>query len=388
MTEPRVLHPARSRGSSGLHERPGRPLGPTSVILLLLGTVVAALLPGRSPVLAAEAANVSARAVRRQDDPLANKPPLSTIVEIQNHGERFFDQTDAAAAALNKIAEQDAIWEAARAAKARADANPADQAAQQAYRAARARFFHQRIQIFLEALKLEQAVQQVHEAFCNQLDVEIATVQKQAETEKLAVQRESERFRDYLSQLIEVRERIEGAKDLDPRDVKLLKDIERELKNTEHQKVLAKERELLAIESLRDLAETRSQADQCLTELQDEFAQARGDLGLLQGIARNDWMIVIRQQRKEVLDRYQRRQTITSGDNRQVVAELMDRIRDRQVALAAAPSSLDNDAANENREQVDAFLKNLPTLDAETSESPQPPPGVTHNQAQEGKVAP
>jgi hypothetical protein len=323
-----------------------------------------------------------------QDDPASSKPPLSTIVEIQNHGERFFDETDAAVEALNQIAEQDEVWEAARAAKAKADANPADSAAQQAYRAARARFLHQRIQTFVNALKLEQALRQVHEAFCNQLDVEIAAVQKQAETEKEAAQQHGGKFRDYLSQLHELRSRIESAEDLDPREVRLVKDIERELKNTEEQKVLAKDRELLATKSLGDLEETKSQANQCLTELMDEFAQARGDLGLLQGIARNDLMIVQGDQRKVVLDRFTRRRPITSGDNRQVVSDLMGRIRERQAALAAGRQKSMDASADKNREHVETFLNNLPSLEADAGETDARDPGPQETDAPESADVP
>lgn len=343
---------------------------------LLLGTVGFILLTV-PPARAAEPVAVAARRPDRPDDPGMNKPPLSTIVEIQNHGEWFFDETDAAVEALNRIADHDEVWEAARAARARADANPADQAAQQAYRAARARFFHQRIQTFLNALKFADAVRQVHEAFCNQLDIEIAAVQNQAETEQQAVQQQAGKFDDYLRQLHQVRSRFTDAKEVDPRDVKLLKDLERELKNIEHQKVLAKERELLANESLRDLEETKTQANQRFAELLDEFAQARGDLSLLQGIARNDWMIVIREQRREVLGRYQQRRPITSGDNRQVVAELMGRIRERQAALAANRPETADGTADEDRKQVEAFLNNLPPLETDATESPEAPAQVT-----------
>jgi len=369
MTVSCVLKHARSRGPRGLRGRALLPSGPARFVLVTASLVLVVALAGPSPASAAAPVDVAARASDRTGDPAANKPPLSTIVEIQNHGKRFFDETDAAVQALNQIAEQDDVWEAARAAKAKADANPADPAAQQAYRAPRARFLHQRIQIFLNALKWEHAVRHVHEAFCNQLDVEIAAVQKLAETESEAVQQHGGKFRDYLSQLHEVRSRIKSAKDLDPGDIKLLKDIERELKNTEHQKVLAKERELLATESLRDLEETKTQANQCLAELMDEFGQARGDLGLLQGIARNDLMIVQRDQRKVVLDGYQRRRTLTSGDNRQVVSDLMGRIRERQAALAAGRQKSMDASADKNREHVETFLNNLPSLEADAGET-------------------
>jgi hypothetical protein len=342
------------------------PLGPAGSVLLIV-----------SLALPAEPVEVGVLATGRMDDPAASKPPLSTIVEIQNHGERFFDETDAAVEALNRIADHDEVWEAARAARARADANPADQAAQQAYRAARARFFHQRIQTFLNALKFADAVRQVHEAFCNQLDIEIAAVQNQAETEQQAVQQQAGKFDDYLRQLHQVRSRFADAKEVAPQDVQLLKDLERELKNIEHQKVLAKERELLANESLRDLEETKTQANQRFTELLDEFAQARGDLSLLQGIARNDWMIVIREQRREVLGRYQQRRSITSGDNRQVVAELMGRIRERQAVLAANRPKIADGSADEDRKQVEAFLNNLPPLETSATESLAAPAQVT-----------
>ena len=55
-------------------------------------------------------------------------------------------------------------------------------------------------------------------------------------------------------------------------------------------------------------------------------------MGLLQEIARNDWMIVTRDQRKVILDRYKQRRTITASENRQVVSDLMGRIRERVVA--------------------------------------------------------
>jgi len=306
-----------------------------------------------------------------------NKTPLSTIVEIQNHGERFFDETDAAVEALNKIAERDEIWEAARAAKARADANPNDPAAQQAYRAARARFLHQRIQTFLAALKLEQVVGSVFAAFCNQLDIEIAAVRNQVDAEQEAVKQQSEKYRDYVDQLHQVRARIEGVQDLDPADVQLLQEIERALEYTENQKTLAKERELLATESLRDLEETKTQAGLRQQDLTNEFAQARGDLSLLQGIARNDWMIVVREQRVVVLDRINKGLPPTSAKNRQVVAELMERIRERQAARAAQPQPAGDSAADQGRQRVQAFLNNLPAQEpAATEPAPAPAPAA------------
>jgi hypothetical protein len=58
-----------------------------------------------------------------------------------------------------------------------------------------------------------------------------------------------------------------------------MKDIQREVASIEHHRVLGKERELLATESLNDLRETKIQADRRFSELQDEFAQAKHDLG-------------------------------------------------------------------------------------------------------------
>jgi hypothetical protein len=57
-----------------------------SVLLVLL----AAASVSPSPLPAAEA--VAARLQTGQAEPVTFKPPLSTIVEIQNHGERFFDR--------------------------------------------------------------------------------------------------------------------------------------------------------------------------------------------------------------------------------------------------------------------------------------------------------
>lgn len=150
-----------------------------------------------------------------------------------------------------------------------------------------------------------------------------------------------------------------------------MKDIQREVSNTEHHQVLAKERELLATESLNDLEETKSQANRRFSELQDEFAQARSDLGLLQEIARNDWMIVTRDQRKVILDRYKQRRTITASENRQVVSDLMGRIRDRQIAWAAGQQAPDDPSVNETRARVQAFLNSLPAADAVEAE-PEP----------------
>jgi hypothetical protein len=334
-----------------------------SVLLVLL----AAASVSPSPLPAAEA--VAARLQTGQAEPVTFKPPLSTIVEIQNHGERFFDESDAAVAALNRIAENDEIWDAARAAKARADANPDDPQAQQEYRAARARFFHQRIQMLLEAINQQIAVKQSHEAFCNQLNVEIAAVQQQAATEEQAVRRHEEKYRQYIQQLHQVGARIDGVEDLDPAALGLMKDIQRQVASIEHHRVLGKERELLATESLNDLRETKIQADRRFSELQDEFAQAKHDLGLLQEIARNDWMIVTRDKRKVILSRYQQRRPITASENRQVVSELMGRIRDRQIAWAAGQTPPEDPSVSEARAQVQAFLKSLPVVDSPESET-------------------
>jgi DNA repair exonuclease SbcCD ATPase subunit len=365
-----AIHFIVQRRASG---RPGLPVLPLAIaIALAIG------LPGLPGMLASEATDVSLTPRNGREDPVTNKPPLSTIVEIQDHGERFFDETDAAAAALNRIGDQDDVWKAARDAKAQADAKPGDNNAQQAYRAARARFLHQRILIFLDVLKFELVVRQAYEAFCSQLDMEIEAVKKQAETEKAAVSQHASQLDKYLNELHQVRARIDGAKDLDPQDVDLMKEIEREVKNLENHKMLATDRELLAAESLRDLEQSRSQAEQHFAELQDEFTQARSDASLLQEIARNDLMNVTHEQRRELLERFKKRQPITPGKSRKVVEELVARIRQRQDRLATQ-SPLIEGRVEESRKHVDEFLKSLPPPKSTPQEASSAPGKLTKN---------
>jgi hypothetical protein len=213
-------------------------------------------------------------------------------------------------------------------------------------------------------LNLHESVRQAYEAFLNQLDIEIVEVQRLATTETEAVRQLDDRHRQHVQQLHQVNLHIEGIEDLDDEALVLLRDSERLVTSTEHHQLLAKERELLANESLNDLQETRQQADRRFGELEDEFAQAQSDLGLLQEIARNDWMIVTREQRKVILDRYRQRRPITASENRQLVTDLMDRIRQRQTAWAADQRTPEDPSVAEARARVQAFLTNLPVVDA------------------------
>ena len=304
----------------------------------------------------------------------ADKPPLSAIVEIQNHGDRFFDVTDSAVTALNRIGEVDEIWQAARAAKAHADANPADDNAQKAYRAARARFLHQRVAIFMESLVFEQRVQEAYEAFLNQLEIEIASENRQAETEAAAIAQHTAKYRDYVRQVNQLRAHVDSAADLDPQELELLGDVELEVERSRQQKMLAEERQLLVAESIRDLQATRIQVNQWRNELKREFKEARQDLDFLQGIARNDWMMVVSAERRGVLQRYSDRRPIRSADNRATVAELTHRIAQRRGTQAGPPELVDN-SREQQLERADAFLNSVSDLDdvdQEAFDSPHP----------------
>jgi hypothetical protein len=201
------------------------------------------------------------------------------------------------------------------------------------------------------------------------LDVEIVAVEQQAAAEKEVVRRQETKHREYLQQLHQVKDSISGVEELDPEALALIQDIQREVTSTEHHRVLAKERELLATESLNDLRATKIQADRRHAELQDEFTQARRDLSLLQEIARNDLMIVTRAERKAILDRHQQRRPITVTENRQVVSEALGRIRDRQIAWAAGQTTPEDHSVSAARLRVQQFLNNLPDADSADQQS-------------------
>lgn len=321
---------------------------------------------GAADVVRTEAEETD-RPARQPDVAKESSPaetPLSTIVEIQNHGERFFDTTDEATDLLNRIGMRDDVWDAARAAKEHADANPDDPQAQADYRAARGRFYHHRVQMLREALGLQSELLDTFEAFTKQLDIEITAVQRQVAAEQEVARQHMITQGEYQSHLQQLNEQVEQAEDLDPEALDVLKDVQRVVRNTEYQQVLAEERELLAIESLNDLRETQIYARRTYGELQDEFQQARSDLRLLEAIARNDLAIVDSDKRKAVLQRYQQRRPINSSQNRQVVADIMDAIRKRQQSSSERERVPQDGSLAEDQTRVLAYLRSLSPVDA------------------------
>jgi hypothetical protein len=296
-------------------------------------------------------------------------PPPSTIVEIQNHGERFFDESDAAALAFNDIAAVDEVREAARKAKQAADASPKDEDLQAAYRAAKARLLHTKVLAFRKALGFEEAVRQAHTDFVRQLDVEITAVTREVEGEQKAVKQKEQDEKALLKELREVKSRLpRGAADLESTDLQLMREIERKIKMLENEQMLAKERQLLASDSLLALEETKVEAGKRFRELQDEFVQGRGDLKILYDIAYNDLKYENHEERTRMLARFKNRRPINTAGNREVLDELLARNRERLAKFGNRGPVFD-DTDQKNRERVDEFLNNLPPEEELVQES-------------------
>jgi hypothetical protein len=286
--------------------------------------------------------------------------PPSTIVEIQDHGERFFDASDEAAKALNKIAEVDDSWRAAREAKAAADANPQDQQAADAFMAAKARWLSVKYEALKEAIGFAPLVSASFKSFLGEIQTEKIGVARDIESSKKEIIQQEDSVQHYYDELRKLKRGLpRGSVDLEPADRELMRDIERNISLLESQSLLAKERELVATESLRALQQTELVAQQRLKELNDEFKQARNDINIMRSIANNDHKVAQHEERTRNLRRFEDRQPIHKTGNRKPLEDWLALTRERLTKFSNRPPVV-NETQTKEQDAVDQFLESIP----------------------------